>query len=434
MNLLIKNGRVLDPKNKIDEQLDILIEKGKISRVAKSIKEESARVIDAAGKIVCPALVDMHTHIRQPGREDEETILTGSRAAVKGGFASITVMPNTKPAIDNQGVVEFIYSETRKTDLINIYPIGAITKRLEGKELAEIGELVKSGVVAISDDGMPVMNSHIMRMALEYSKMYGIPVISHCEDLDLSSKGTMNEGYTSTVLGLKGIPAESESIMVSRDIQLASLTGARLHIAHVSTSESVELIRNAKKKGLSVTAETCPHYFTLSDEAVLNFDTNTKVKPPLRTKNDIRAIKEALKDGTIDAISTDHAPHTEAEKDVEYDFAPFGIIGLETALSLSYMELVKAGFLSLSGLIERMSLAPAKILNLQNKGHLSIGSDADILIFDTEISWVVEKNNLESKSKNTPFLGWTLISKPLELIAGGKHIMKESRIIKNEPR
>jgi dihydroorotase len=434
MNLLIKNGRVLDPKNKIDEQLDILIEKGKISRVAKSIKEESARVIDAAGKIVCPALVDMHTHIRQPGREDEETILTGSRAAVKGGFASITVMPNTKPAIDNQGVVEFIYSEARKTELVNIYPIGAITKRLEGKELAEIGELVKSGAVAISDDGMPVMNSHIMRMALEYSKMYGIPVISHCEDLDLSSKGTMNEGYMSTVLGLKGIPAESESIMVSRDIQLASLTGARLHIAHVSTSESVELIRNAKKKGLSVTAETCPHYFTLSDEAVLNFDTNTKVKPPLRTRDDIRAIKEALKDGTIDAISTDHAPHTEAEKDVEYDFAPFGIIGLETALSLSYMELVKTGFLSLLGLIERMSLAPAKILNLQNKGHLSQGSDADILIFDTEISWVVEKNNLESKSKNTPFLGWTLISKPLELIAGGKHIMKESRIIKNEPR
>lgn len=432
MNLLIKNGRVIDPKNKIEDNLDILIEKGKISKIGKSIKENEAKAIDASEKIVCPALVDMHTHIREPGREDEETILSGSRAAIRGGFGSITVMPNTQPVIDNQGVVEFIYSEAKKADLINIYPVGAITKRLEGKELAEIGKLAKSGVVAISDDGMPVTNSHIMRRALEYSRMYNIPVISHCEDLELSAKGLMHEGYISTVLGFKGIPSEAESIMVSRDIQLAHLTGARLHIAHVSAKESIELIRNAKKENLNITAETCPHYFSLSDEAVLNFDTNTKVKPPLRTKADIQAIKEALKDGTIDVISTDHAPHTEAEKDMEYDLAPFGIIGLETAFALSYTELVKNGFLSLSDLIGKMSLAPSRILNLHNKGHLSIGADADILIFNPESNWKVEKHNLESKSKNTPFLGWTLWARPLNVIVAGRIMMKEGKIVKNE--
>ncbi|MBM3253480.1 MAG: dihydroorotase [Candidatus Omnitrophica bacterium] len=432
MKLLIKKGRVIDPKNEIDEHLDILIEKGKVLEVRKSIKENGARIIDAEGKIVSPALVDMHTHIREPGREDEETILTGSRSATKGGFGSITVMPNTQPPIDNQGVAEFIYSEARKVDLVNLYPVGAITKGLGGKELSEIGALAKSGVVAISDDGMPVMNSHIMRRVLEYSKMYGIVVISHCEDLELSAKGVMNEGYISTVLGFKGMPNESESIMVSRDIHLARLTGARLHIAHVSTRESINLIREAKEENLNITAETCPHYFTLSDEAVLNFDTNTKVKPPLRTKDDIQAIKEALKDGTIDAISTDHAPHTEAEKDVEYDLAPFGIIGLETALGISYMELVKTGFLSLIGLIRKMSYIPAMILNLHNKGHLSVGADADILIFNPAVNWEVKKDILESKSKNTPFLGWTLPAKPLDLIVGGRVIMKEGKITRNE--
>ncbi len=434
MNLLIKNGRVIDPKNKIDDNLDILIEKGKIVKISNSIKESDARLIDASGKVVSPTLVDMHTHIREPGREDEETILTGSRAALKGGFGSITVMPNTRPVIDNKGVVEFVCSEARKVDLINVYPVGAITKALAGKELSEIGELAKSGAVAISDDGMPVANSHIMRRALEYSRMYNIPVISHCEDLELSAKGVMHEGYISTVLGFKGIPSESESITVSRDIQLAHLSGGRLHIAHVSCKESIELIRSAKKKNLNITAETCPHYFTLSDEAVLNFDTNTKVKPPLRTKADIQAIKEALKDGTIDAISTDHAPHTEAEKDTEYDLAPFGIIGLETAFAISYAELVKGGILSLSDLIEKMSLAPSRILNLHNKGHLSIGADADILIFDPVVSWKVEKHNLESKSKNTPFLGWTLWAKPLDVMVAGRFMMKEGKIVKNDSR
>ncbi|MFH0838682.1 MAG: dihydroorotase [Candidatus Omnitrophota bacterium] len=432
MKLLIKNGRVIDPKNKIDERVDLLIEKGKISSIAKSIKDAEARIIDADKKIVCPALVDMHTHIRQPGREDEETVLTGSRAAVKGGFGSITVMPNTQPAIDNQGVVEFIYSEAKKVDLVNVYPIGAITKGLEGKELAEIGELAKSGVVGISDDGMPVMNSHIMRMALEYSKMYNLVVISHCEDLELSSRGVMNEGYVSTVLGMKGIPQEAESIMVLRDIQLARLTGAKLHIAHVSCAQSVEFVRMAKKVNVNISAETCPHYFTLTDEAVLGFDTHTKVKPPLRTKDDIRAIKEALADGTLDVIATDHAPHTEAEKDVEYDAAPFGMIGLETALGISYRELIQKKTLGLSALIEKMSLNPARILQLHTKGHLSVGADADILIFDPETVWTVRKDTLESKSKNTPFLGWELPARPLELIVGGRHIMKEGKIIKND--
>ena len=354
--------------------------------------------------------------------------LTTPVASLKGGFASITVMPNTSPPVDNQGTVEFIYSESRKVDLVNVYPIGAITKGLEGRELSEIGMLVKGGAVAISDDGMPVIDSHIMRRALEYSKMHGISVISHCEDLDLSAKGVMHEGYMSTILGLKGIPAESESVMVARDIQLARLTGGKLHIAHVSAKESIELIRKAKKEKLEITAETCPHYFSLSDEAVVDFDTNTKVKPPLRTKADMEAVKEALKDGTIDAIATDHAPHTEAEKDSEYDLAPFGMIGLETALGLSYIELVKEKFLDLSGLISKMSLRPAEILNLQDKGHLSIGADADILIFDPQATWTVEKNALESKSKNTPFLGRTIPAKPAELIVNGKHVMKEGKI------
>ncbi len=427
MRILIKQGHLIDPTNKLDGVFDIFIKDGQISNIAKAIKEKADITIDAKDKIVTPGLIDMHAHLREPGREDEETLYTGSRAAVKGGFTGVCAMPNTEPPCDNKECVGFILEQSRRIGLVNIYPVGTITKMRKGEELSEIGDLKDAGAIAISDDGASVENSELMRRALEYSSMFNMPIISHCEDRHLSAGGVMNEGIVSTILGLRGIPSFSESSVGERDLALAGMTGSRIHIAHVSTKESAELIRRAKAKGLGVTAETCPHYFVLRDECVKSFDTNTKVNPPLRTAADMEAIRAALADGTIDAISTDHAPHTENEKDVEYDYAPFGIIGLETALALTITELVNARVLSWRGLVEKMSLNPSRILGL-NRGNLTKGAIVDISVIDPKAEFTYRRDEIESKSKNSPFIGWRLKGRATHVICGGRLTLGDGKI------
>ena len=428
MRILIKGGRVVDPANRIDAPKDIYIEEGVIKKVSAGIKlnKPNVKVIDATGKIVVPGLIDMHTHLREPGREDEETIDSGTRAACKGGFTSICCMPNTQPVIDNQAQVEFIRAKAQKEGWVNVYPVGAITKGIAGEELSPIGELKKAGVVGITDDGEPVANSMIMRRALEYSKMFKLPVISHCEDKNLSVDGLINEGYVSTILGLRGIPRQAEEIIVSRDIMLAAMTGGFLHIAHVSTAGSVDMIRRAKRMNIKISAETAPHYFTLTDEAVKAYNTNTKMNPPLRTKNDVKAIKQGLKDGTIDCIACDHAPHLDEEKNQEYELAPFGIIGLETSLSLILTELVGKKILTLREAIKKITVNPARILGL-NKGTLSPGADADITIIDPKLTRKI--TSFESQSKNSPFLGQTLKGFAVYTIVGGRISLAEGELV-----
>jgi len=404
MKLLIKNARVIDAKNNIDEQLDVLIENSKIAKIAKNINDKDVKIFDAKDKVLMPGLVDMHVHLREPGHEYKETIKSGTIAAAAGGFTTVCCMPNTNPVVDNQGVVEFILSEARKTALINVYPIGAITKGLKGLELAEIADMQNAGIIAISDDGRGVMNADLMRRAMEYASMLDMPVIAHSEDDDLSMDGVMNEGYISTKLGLKGIPSLAEVTMIARDIEIARFTDTRLHIAHISAKESVALVKQAKKDGLKITCECTPHHFSLTDAAVIGYDTNTKVNPPLRTDIDVKAIKQGFKDGTIDCIATDHAPHAESEKDVEFDNAPFGLIGLETALSLAITELVEPGIISLNQLCEKMAYNPAMILGL-DKGYIEEGSIADIVIFDPSKESIIGLENFKSKSRNTPFIG-----------------------------
>jgi len=428
VKLLIKGSRLIDPDSGYDDISNILIERGKITAIGRKVSAKGAKVIEAEGKIAVPGLIDMHVHLREPGREDEETILSGTRAAGRGGFTAIACMPNTDPVIDNQGIVKFIYSQTEKVGIVSVFPIGSITKGLRGEELAEIGELKEAGVVGISDDGKPVENSEVMRRALEYAKMFDLVVISHCEDKDLKGEGVMHEGYYSTLLGLPGIPAAAEEVMVARDLGLAELSGGWLHIAHVSTAGTVEMIRQAKSRGIRVTCETAPHYFSLTDEAVKDFDTNAKMNPPLRTEEDVEAIKEGLKDGTIDVIATDHAPHTSVEKEVEYTIAPFGVIGLETALSLIITKLVKEDILTLSQAIAKVSLNPAKILRI-DKGILKVGADADITIIDPDREIIVESGAFESKSSNSPFLDWKLKGAATMTIVGGRVVMKEGRIL-----
>ncbi|MDD5269916.1 MAG: dihydroorotase [Candidatus Omnitrophica bacterium] len=420
MDILLKGGRVVDPASGTDTTADILIKGGKIAQAGREIKAAGARQVDCKGRIVLPGLIDVHTHFRQPGREDEETFVTGSRAALKGGFTSVLCMANTNPVIDNKGLVEYVYAEADKAGLINIYTAAAVTKGLEGKELTEIGQMAAAGARALSDDGKPVMNAEILRRAMEYAKMFGLPVISHCEDANLSKNGVMNEGALSTRLGLKGIPRASETVMAIRDVEIAQLTGAKLHIAHVSAKESIEALRQAKKRKVKVTCETCPHYFTLTEEAVLGYNTGAKVNPPLRTKEDVEAVKEGLSDGTIDIISTDHAPHSAEEKDVEFDFASTGMIGLEFAVSLVNSELVKGGVLGWKEVAQKMSVNPAALLGLKGKGSLSEGSDADVTVFDPGAEWTVEAARIESKSKNTPLIGKKLSGLAVITIVGGK--------------
>lgn len=427
MRILIKNGRVLDPARQIDEVADVFVQDGMISEIGRDLgldDLEDLEIIDATGKVVCPGLIDMHVHLREPGFEYKETIATGTRAAAKGGFTTVACMPNTKPVIDNEAVVSFIFQKAKEEGLVNVYPIGAITKGLKGEEMAEIGELKFAGVVAISDDGRPVQDAGLMKKAMMYADMFDTPVISHCEELSLIEGGCMNEGAVATELGLKGIPAPAEECMVARDCLLAEYTGAAVHIAHVSTKGSVEIVRRAKKNGARVTCETCPHYFTLTEESVRGYNTNAKMNPPLRTEEDRLAVIEGLKDGTIDAIVTDHAPHHVDEKNVEFDKAANGIVGLETSFALGMTYLVKAGHLTLPQLIEKMSVRPAEILGL-NKGRLQPDKPADIIVIDPDAAYQIDVSQFESKSKNSPFNGFEVTGKVLYTIVNGKLVMRE---------
>lgn len=422
MKVLIKNGHVVDPSQGINGVCDLLIENRVIrkiySRASKLTLGPRDKTIDARGLYVLPGLVDMHAHLREPGFEYKETIRTGTHAAVRGGFTSVCAMPNTFPVNDNAGITEYIIRKAHKEGFCSVFPIGAITKGQVGEELAEMGLMKEEGCVAFSDDGKPVMNSIIMRRALEYSMAFDVPVISHCEDLGLSEGGVMNEGLLSHTLGLRGVPRAAEDTMVFRDVCLAELTGGRLHIAHVSTEGSVGIIRDAKKRGIRVTAETCPHYFSITEDAVEGFNTNARVNPPLRAGRDVEAVRKGLRDGTIEAIATDHAPHHGDEKLRQFDQAPPGISGLETALSLS-LSLVHERVLGLEELVKRMALNPARILGL-HKGTLAEGADADVVIVDINASFKVNAGAFLSKGKNTPFDGWELKGAPVMTIAGGK--------------
>ncbi len=434
MKIFIKNGRLVDPSQKIDDICDVLIEDGRIKEIqiprargkGQGAKEKKERepsgfdeIIDATGLIVLPGLVDMHAHLREPGFEYKETIKTGTEAAVRGGITSVCCMPNTNPVNDNPGITEFIIKKAAQEGSCSVFPIGAITKGQKGEELAELGMMFDAGCVAFSDDGKPVMDSLVMRRALEYSRIRKALIISHAEDMSLSAGGVMNEGLLSITLGLRGIPSQAEEVMIARDIALAELTRGRLHIAHVSTKGAVDLVRLAKKRGIAdITAETCPHYFSITEDAVEGYNTNAKVNPPLRRKEDLEAIKAGLNDDTIDVIATDHAPHHRDEKLGEFDLAPSGISGFETSIGLS-MKLVDEGVLTLDRLMEKMALNPARIIGI-GKGTLKQGADADLVILDTRVEYTVAAARFRSKGKNTPFEGWKLNARPVATIAKGR--------------
>ncbi|WP_447976798.1 dihydroorotase [Candidatus Nitrospira bockiana] len=429
MTILIQGGRVIDP-GRFDGIADVLIDDGKIVAVGRNMTAEhkarakSGQTIDARDKLVLPGFIDLHVHLREPGFEYKETILTGTAAAAAGGFTSVCCMPNTNPVNDSQAVTEFILDQARAAGQARVYPIGAITKGSEGKELAEIGDLHRAGCVAISDDGRPVMNSLVMRRAMEYARAFNLPVIDHCEDLHLAEGGCMNEGLVSTQLGLQGIPAAAEDVMVARNLALAELTGARLHLAHVSTAGSVRMVREAKARGIRVTAEACPHHFTLTEEAVRGFNTMAKMNPPLRTWEDVQAIKDGLKDGTIDVIATDHAPHAVQEKQQEFAAAPNGIVGLETALPLT-LALVEEGVLSLEAAVAKLTTAPARAFGL-DRGTLAPGADADVTIVDQQATWEIDPARFRSKSRNTPFAGWKVKGRVLVTLVGGSVVYQSA--------
>ena len=414
----IKGGELIDPRSETKKKADIVIKKGKIERIADNIKADGAKVIEAEGLTVIPGMIDMHCHLREPGQEYKEDILSGSKAAVKGGFTSIVCMPNTTPVIDNSSLVSFIKRKADEVNLVKIYPTGAITMGLEGKSLSEMGEMKEAGAIAFSDDGKPVSDGKIMRNALNYAKTIDTLLTLHCEDLEIKADGVMNEGYYSTILGLRGISRAAEETMISRDIALAESLDTKIHIAHVSTKGAFEIIRQAKKRGVQVTCETMPHYFSADDSWVKGYDANTKVAPPLRTSDDVKATIEAIKDGTVDAIATDHAPHHEDEKNVEYDIAAFGISGFESALSLMVTNLLSNG-VSLEKIAELTSINPAKILGIECDG-ISVGSVADITIFDEDEEYVFRKEDMVSKGKNSPFIGKTLKGKVKYTIVDGE--------------
>ncbi len=420
MMLLIKGGWVIDPANRLSKKCDILVEDGRIKKVGKVNlgSTKNLDVIDARDMIVCPGFVDMHVHLREPGYEYKETIETGTKAAAAGGFTSVCCMPNTNPVNDNATVTNFILHKSKLSGVVNVFPIGAITRGGKGEALAEIGDMVNAGIVGISDDGFSVMNSLVMRRAMEYSRAFDIPLIPHCEDKNLSEDGMINEGKMSAILGLKGIPPESEVFMMQRDIGLAKLTGAKLHISHLSTAESVTALREAKKKKIRVTADVTPHHLLLTEDLLFDYDTNYKVNPPLRTKRDTEVLLEGVIDGTIDAVVTDHAPHAAIDKEVEFDKAPFGIIGLETAFPLLHSFVIK-GLLKIERLIELLTINPARIMGLK-KGTLSPGADADITLIDPDRTYVIDKNKFYSRSRNTPFHGWKVRGAIEKVFVGGK--------------
>ncbi|MBI4635469.1 MAG: dihydroorotase [Candidatus Rokubacteria bacterium] len=419
MSLLLRQGRVIDPANGIDAVQDVLIDGGTIERVGASLAAPAgARVIDATGKIVCPGFIDIHVHLREPGYEYKETVATGTRAAAAGGFTAVCCMANTNPVNDTRSITDYILAKAGSEGVVRVHPIGAVTRGLRGEELAELAELAEAGCVAFSDDGRSVMNAALYRRAMEYTLPFGMPVISHAEDANLSRDASMHEGVVSTELGLIGAPAAAEDVMVARDILLAELTGAHVHIAHLSTAGAVRLVRDAKARGVHVTAEVTPHHLVLTEDAVRTYDPNTKMNPPLRTKRDGEALLEALADGTIDCIATDHAPHALAEKEGEFDHAAFGVIGLETAVAVLLDRLVRPGLLPLPTLVARLSADPARLLGLRS-GSLAPGARADVTILDPALPLTLDPARFHSKSRNTPFGGWTCTGGPWMTIVDG---------------
>jgi dihydroorotase len=421
--LLIRNGRVLDPASSRDEIADLLLAGGVVSAVGKDLDASGAEIYDASGMIVAPGFIDMHVHLREPGFEHAETIETGSRAAAAGGFTSVCCMPNTKPVNDNATVTSYIVERARRYAAVNVFPIGAITKGSDGEELAAIGSMKAAGIVAISDDGRPVMNARVMRRAMETARAFDMPVIDHCEDLNLSAGGDMHEGHQSVRLGLRGIPGASEDIMVARDILLAELTGCRFHVAHLSTRHSVEMVAFAKSRGLPVTCEVTPHHFVLSDCDMPPYDSNYKMKPPLRSRTDVSAALNGILSGNVDALATDHAPHPGSEKMQEFEKCPFGIIGLETAIGLTLEHLVHTGKITLVRMVELYTTGPARVLRL-DRGTLAEGSPADVTIFDLDSEWTYDANRSCSKSKNTPFDGRRFRGGPAATVVSGRIIWR----------
>jgi dihydroorotase len=453
-SLLLTGGRVIDPANKFDSSADVLIIDGKISAVGKNLSApKGIEIFDARGKIICPGLIDLHVHFREPGQIAKENIATGTAAAARGGFTSVVCMPNTSPAIDNAGTVALIHERAAEEGVVNVFVTGAITKNIAGEELAPIGSLKKAGVVAITDDGHCIQNNELMRRACEYAKMFDLPVFDHCQDYSLVTDGVMHEGYWSTALGLRGWPSAGEEMIVARNILLAELTGAKIHCQHLSAAGSVALLREAKKRGVPISGEACPHHFILTDAAIAgsekfwandgkiladsqtgelpewpSYDTNFKMNPPLRSAKDRDAILEGLADGTIEILCSDHAPHCDYEKEVEFDYAPFGIAGLETELALSLMQLVHTKRISLADMIAKFTANPARLLNLQ-KGTLSVGADADVTVFDPNEEWIFRAEESASKSRNSPFNGWKLKGKTVATIVGGKNICSEESAV-----
>jgi len=422
LRLLIQGGRIIDPSQQIDRTADLLIEDGLLKSIDDSISIEGVEIFDAAGLIVAPGFIDLHVHLREPGEEYKETIASGVAAAVAGGFTSICAMPNTMPVNDNASVTRFIIDKAREAGLARVYPVGAITRESKGEELAEMAEMKAAGAVAVSDDGRPVMNNQVMRHALEYARDHGLVVVDHCQDLNLAAGGVMHEGRYSTLLGLRGMSGTAEESHVARDIMLAELTGARIHIAHLSTAGSVEMVRRAKQKGVAVTCEVTPHHLALTDAAVVGFDTNTKMSPPLRSETDRAALIEGVLDGTIDAIATDHAPHHADEKMLDYDHAPSGIVGPETALGVALTVLHQSHTVPLIRVIEMLTTGPARAFSLPS-GTLAVGLPADVTVFDPATEWTVDPQRFKSKSRNTPFAGWKLRGRVVETLIAGRRTL-----------
>jgi len=422
VRLVIKGGRIIDPSQQMDRTADLLIEDGLVKSIDDSISIEGVEIFDATGLIVAPGFIDLHVHLREPGDEYKETIASGVAAAVAGGFTSICAMPNTTPVNDNASVTRFIIDKAREAGLARVFPIGAITRESKGEELAEMAEMKAAGAVAVSDDGRPVMNNQVMRHAMEYARDHGLVVVDHCQDLNLAAGGVMHEGRYSTLLGLRGMSSAAEENHVARDIMLSELTGARIHIAHLSTAGSVELVRRAKQKGVAVTCEVTPHHLALTDAAVAGFDTNTKMSPPLRSETDRAALIEGVLDGTIDAIATDHAPHHADEKMLDYDHAPSGVVGLETALGVALTVLHHSHGVPLARVIEMLTIGPARAFSLRG-GTLAEGSSADITVFDTANEWAVDPRSFKSKSRNTPFAGWKLSGRVVKTLIAGRRVL-----------